>query len=110
MSQKDGWFLGLLALAYLYIDATSRRRPMRDDARIPASSRADDELRDPSRFLPVPVVRSLPVKVTPRDVCPRNHLHPVALRPDGAMWCRGCDEAFYPQVTIWDAITSAAAA
>ena len=109
MNPKDGLFLGLLALAYLYVDATSTPRPMSDDARIPAPS-PSEEPADRSRLLPVPLARALPVKLVPRDVCPRNQLHAVALRPDGAMWCRGCDEAFYPQVTIWDAVMSAAAA
>ena len=111
MNQKDGLFLGLLALAYLYLDATSTPRPMSEDVRSPVPSPSEDEPRDgPSRLLPVPLVRALPVKSVPRDQCPRNPLHPVALRPDGAMWCRGCDEAFYPQVTIWDSIMTVVAA
>ena len=67
----------------------------------------------PNRPLPrlrLPTKSALPVKRVPRDVCPRNPLHAVAHRADGAMWCRGCDEAFYPQVTIWDAITTVVAA
>ena len=110
MNQKDTWFLGLLALAFLYIDTITAPRSMSDENRTPASSRADDGSSERSRLLPVPVVRALPVKVVPRDVCPRNAGHAVAVRGDGAMWCRGCDEAFYPQVTIWDAVMSAAAA
>ena len=109
MNPKDGLFLGLLALAYLYVDATSTPGPMSDDAHTPAPS-PSGEPAEPSRLLPVPVARALPVKVVPRDVCPRDQRHAVALRPDGAMWCRGCDEAFYPQVTIWDSIMSVVAA
>ena len=109
MNSKDGLFLGLLALAYLYVDATSTPRPMSDDPRTPAPSPSEEPV-DSSRLLPVPVPRALPVKLVPRDVCPRNQLHAVALRPDGAMWCRGCDEAFYPQVTIWDSIMTIVAA
>src|SRR5687768_17603373 len=110
MNQKDGLFLGLLALAYLYVDATSTPRPMSDDVCSPVPTPSEDEPREASRLLPVPLVRALPVKLVPRDVCPRNPLHAVALRADGAMWCRGCDEAFYPQVTIWDSIMAVAAA
>ena len=110
MNQKDGLFLGLLALAYLYVDATSTPRAMSDDVRTPASSPSEEEPRHRSRLPPVPLVRALPVKLVPRHVCPRNQLHAVALRPDGAMWCRDCDEAFYPQVTIWDSIMTVVAA
>ena len=109
MNQKDGLFLGLLALAYLYVDATSTPRPMSDDVGTPPSS-PSEEPADHSRLLPVPLVRALPVKRVERDVCPRNPSHAVALRADGAMWCRGCDEAFYPQVTIWDSIMTVVAA
>src|SRR5688500_10542342 len=108
MNQKDGLFLGLLALAYLYVDATSTPRPMSDDVRTPPSS-PSEEPADRSRLLPVPLVRALPVKSVARDGCPRNPSHAVALRADGAMWCRGCDEAFYPQVTICDSITTVVA-
>ena len=110
MNQKDGLFLGLLALAYLFLDATSTPRPMSDEPHSPVPSPSQGEPREPSRLLPVPVARALPVKRVPRDVCPRNPLHAVALRADGAMWCRGCDEAFYPQVTIWDSIMTVVAA
>jgi hypothetical protein len=82
---------------------------MTDDARVPAPSPSEGEPRDPSRLLPVPVTRALPARVVRREVCPRDPLHPVALRADGAMWCRGCDEAFYPQAAIWSAIMTAAA-
>jgi len=109
MNQKDTWFLALLALGFLYLDALAAPGEMSDDTPTPAPLPAEDEPRDRSRLLPVPVTRALPAKVVPRDVCPRNQLHPVALRADGAMWCRGCDEAFYPQVTIWNAIMTAAA-
>ena len=109
MNQKDTWFLSLLALAFLYLDSLATPGAMSDDARTPAPSPSDEEPGDQSRLLPVPVARSLPARVVPRDVCPRNQLHAVALRADGAMWCRGCDEAFYPRVAIWDSIMTAAA-
>lgn len=110
MNQKDGWFVGLLALAFLYLDPDPTSRTMSDDAPTDSAPPAGDDPADRSRLLPVQVARALPVRVDARDVCPRNELHSVALRADGAMWCRGCDEAFYPQVTIWNAIMSAAAA
>jgi hypothetical protein len=101
MSQKDGWFLGLLALAYLYVDSSPAPRAMSDDAFTPAPPSSEEAVPVGSRLLPV--------RVIPGDVCPRNAQHTVALRPDGAMWCRGCDEAFYPHATIWPTLTSAAA-
>jgi hypothetical protein len=108
MTEKDGWFLGLLAVAFLVLEAASTT-PMSDDARTPSPAPGEDPA-DRSRLLPVPVSRALPVRVIPRDVCPRNPLHAVALRADGAMWCRGCDEAFYPQAAIWTSVMSAVAA
>lgn len=110
MNQKDPWILGLLVLAYLCLDSISPPRSMTDDAQTPAPRPADEDSLDSSRLLPVPVARALPVKVTPSDVCPRNPLHRVALRADGAMWCRGCDEAFYPQFAIWNSVGGAVAA
>jgi hypothetical protein len=110
MNQKDGWFLGLLALAFLYLDSSLAPRAMSDDARPNLSVPSDDESPAGSRLLPVPVTPgALPALVPAGDVCPRNRGHAVALRADGAMWCRGCDEAFYPHADIWNAITSAAA-
>ena len=108
MNEKDGWFLGLLALAFLFLEAASATS-MSEDARTPSPAPGEDPA-DRSRLLPVPVSRALPVKVVPPEVCPRNALHAIALRADGAMWCRGCDEAFYPQVAIWNTVMSAAAA
>lgn len=102
MTQNDAWFLGLLALAYLYLDSTPAPRPMSDNDFVPGPVPTDDE--------PVEVERLLPVHLVERDACPRNHLHVVAVRPDGAMWCRGCDEAFYPQVVVWQSLAPVAAA
>jgi len=70
----------------------------------------DDLYPDPVPLLAAAVggSRLLPVPVRHRDTCPRDHRHAVALRTDGALWCRGCDEAFYPQALIWSLITGAA--
>lgn len=92
MSQKDVYFLGLLALAYVYLDRSGSRT-------LPPS---------PRRSLPVPVRRLLPVPVHPRPGCPKVSAHPVALRPDGAVWCRGCDQAFFPRVPEWDRVLASA--
>ena len=101
MTQNDAWFVGLLALAYLYLDSTPAPRQMSDNEFIPGPVPTDE---------PVDFSRLLPVHVADRDVCPRNHLHPVAVRADGAMWCRGCDEAFYPEVVLWESLTQVVAA
>ena len=101
MTQNDAWFVGLLALAYLYLDTPPAPGPMSDNEFIPGPVPIDESVEF-SRLLPVPVVE--------RDVCPRNHRHPVAVRPDGAMWCRGCDEAFYPELVLWESLTPVAVA
>ena len=100
MSQKDGWFVGLLAMIYLYLDSSFAPRPVTEEAR--HVTPAERNSVGSSRFLPV--------RAIPRGVCPRNHLHPVTLRGDGAMWCRGCDEAFYPQAAIWGSLATRVAA
>ena len=100
MSQKDGWFVGLLAMIFLYLDSSFASRPTSNNARQLPS--ADGDSTGNSRLLPV--------RVIPRGVCPRNHLHPVTLRGDGAMWCRGCDEAFYPQAVVWGSLATRVAA
>ena len=92
MNQKDVYFLGLLALAYVYLDRTGSR------TLAPASRRP----------LPVPIRRALPVPVRPRAACPKVAAHPVAQRWDGALWCRGCDQAFFPRVAEWDRVLGAA--
>lgn len=92
MSQRDAWFLGLLALAYLYVDSSPASRTMSDEE-LPAPT-PSPPADAPSAI--VPARRFLPVRVVPRAACPRDQLHAVAHRADGAIWCRGCDEAFYP--------------
>ncbi len=96
MNPRDTWLIGLLALAYLYLDSTVTPRPMSDSAFRPGPPPGNDESGDRSRLLPA--------RVAARDVCPRNQGHRVSLRGDGAMWCRDCDEAFYPQGMIWESI------
>lgn len=88
MNQKDIYILGLLALAYAYLD--------RSGARTLAPVRI--------RSLPAPGRRPLPAPVQPRAGCPKVGSHPVALRPDGAVWCRACDQGFFPRVAEWDRI------
>lgn len=92
MSQKDVCFLGLLAFACVYLDRIGSRT-------LPAP---------PRRSLPVPVRRLLPVPVELRPGCPKVSTHPVALRSDGAVWCRGCDQAFFPRVPEWDRVLARA--
>ena len=99
MSQKDAWFLGLLALAYMYVDSSSAAPAVSDEEPLPAPA--------PPVAEPAAVAlsrRFLPVRIVPRAVCPRDQLHPVAHRADGAIWCRGCDEGFYPLGVIADVL------
>jgi hypothetical protein len=99
MNRKDLWVMGLLALAYLYLDA----QPEAVATAAPV---------EPARPLPV-LARArtlLPAHVVPRGVCPRNLMHRVSLRGDGALWCHACDEGFFPEGTILRALTGLAAA
>jgi hypothetical protein len=84
MNHRDVWFVGLLALAYLYLDAAA-----------PAARRTSGVLAQPLRPLPdeIPVE---PFGFPAIDGCPRDDSHPVSRRDDGAKWCLRCDEAFYP--------------
>jgi hypothetical protein len=84
MNHRDVWFVGLLALAYLYLDAAAPAA-RRSFAALPQPPLplSDDAAVDPSGF---PAV----------DGCPRDDSHPVSRREDGAKWCLSCDEAFYP--------------
>lgn len=88
MNSKDLCFLGLLALAYLYLDSgPAGEQPVR---RLSVADDAGSAPGDP--------------------VCPRDAAHPVSHRGDGALWCRGCDEGFFPVVPGWEwALTGAAA-
>lgn len=84
MNHRDVWFVGLLALAYLYLDATGpayRRATGAQQATLPSGE--DSSAGEPF-VLPI------------ADACPRDLSHPIRLRDDGAKWCLSCDEAFYP--------------
>lgn len=39
----------------------------------------------------------------PAAHCPRDPAHAAVVRADGALWCRACDQAFYPTAEEWDA-------
>lgn len=86
MNRRDIWLVGLLALAYIYLDSatpTSRRTAAPASwARPPAD---EDGAIDSVAF-------------DDPDACPRDLSHPVSLRADGAKWCLTCDEGFYPAV------------
>ena len=88
MNSKDLCLLGLLALAYLYLDprsdAAGAGQPL---ALVGGSAR---RAADP--------------------VCPRQAGHPVSRRADGALWCRACDEGFFPRVPELDWMLAGAAA
>ncbi|HEX6927235.1 MAG TPA: hypothetical protein VF167_17555 [Longimicrobiaceae bacterium] len=87
MNHRDVWFVGLLALAYLYLDAASLA-PRREAL---ARGRA---------FLPPPEEAPEPSGFALSETCPRDLTHPVKLRPaDGAKWCLVCDEGFYPALS-----------
>jgi hypothetical protein len=100
MRPKDVWFLGLAALVILSLASPPTDRAMSEDD---LSLRPLPPEADPSRSGEASR-RLLPARVVPRAVCPRDALHPVTHRADGAIWCRGCDEAFYPQLAIWKVI------
>lgn len=87
MNHRDVWFVGLLALAYLYLDSPA-----------PAA-----RWSAPHRHRPGPLPpREDPSCDTGREasglaeLCPRDLGHVVSVRGDGAKWCHSCDEAFYP--------------
>ena len=75
MNQRDVWFVGLLALAYLYLDAAA-----------PTARRQGAE----------PTASDAPQTGDAADACPRDGSHSISLRDDGAMWCLACDEGFFP--------------
>ena len=89
MNHKDLCFLGLIALAYVYLDARieETRAPQ---APVPAPL--------PYGGIPGTSIVLRPTRaVVPREAgCPRDDAHPITRRADGAIWCRGCDEAYYP--------------
>lgn len=84
MNHRDVWFVGLLALAYLYLDASA------------PAARREALVPDP----PLPPLRDDPgeeiLPFTPDVTCPRDLTHTIRVRGDGAKWCLTCDEAFYP--------------
>ncbi|HET8656179.1 MAG TPA: hypothetical protein VFL93_11735 [Longimicrobiaceae bacterium] len=96
MSRNDLWFMGLFALAYLYLDSAPAALPAGESEPAP---------RRPLALLPPP----RPI-VVPRGACPRDLTHRVSLRADGAMWCLACDEAFYPHDAVLGEMMGLAAA
>jgi hypothetical protein len=83
MNHRDLWFVGLLALAYLYLDGTGSAAPSEAQVRSePLPPFEDDSTEEPFALA--------------ADACPRDFAHPISLRADGAMWCLTCDEGFYP--------------
>ena len=66
----------------------------------------DEPLEPASTEEAVEAPRLLPVLVATRDVCPRDSLHAVKVRADGAVWCLVCDEGFFPAMVIWSMLLS----
>lgn len=93
MDHKDLCFLGLIALAYVYLEA-------RLEESLEAPAPAPAPLRPELAATPATATGAdLFFGVSPAPVdpgCPRFADHPISRRADGAIWCRGCDEAFYP--------------
>lgn len=93
MNHKDLCFLGLIALAYVYLDA-------RIDESLESSGTDRSAARDAVPPAPGPgtalVLRPLRALVPVEPGCPRSGEHPIIRRADGAFWCRACDEAYYP--------------
>jgi hypothetical protein len=98
MNSRDLCFLGLLALAYLYLDARGAQ------AAPHPHSRPHSPEQEPTDLWRA----TLPARVEP--ACPRQGAHPVSRRADGAVWCHHCDEGFYPIAPEWDWIMAGAAA
>jgi hypothetical protein len=95
MNRKDVWFLGLFAVAYLYLD------------RLPPIAAEPERAPRPE----APQRRSMAlVRVAPHAACPRDLGHPINLRADGALWCHSCDEAFYPGPALWESVLRVPAA
>ena len=99
MNSKDGWFLGILALAYLYLDLipTSVSEVDRGRGLTPPGDRDRKPGHRPS------------VERVPSTACPRQDLHLVTIREDGAIWCHPCDEAFYPSGAMWQSLLATSA-
>ena len=89
MNHRDVWFVGLLALAYLYLDAA-----------VPALRRGS--LARQPRFEPLREADKAeePVAFDVVDACPRDLSHAILMRGDGAKWCLSCDEAFFPAALV----------
>ena len=95
MNEKDVYLLGLLALAYFFVDGRADPAPVA--RRLPAHAAA-------------PAWGPAQPGVVPAGVCPRGIGHPVLHRKhDDAVWCLVCDEAFYPQGAIFASVTGEAA-
>jgi hypothetical protein len=81
MNHREFWFVGLLALAYIYLDGSA------------LAAQREDMVASPG---PLPDDPAPPVLPRVTDACPRDLSHRISLRRDGALWCIACDEGFYP--------------
>ena len=95
MNHKDLCFLGLIALAYVYLDARIEETRAPQPAQPP---QPPQPARLPYGGIPGTsiVLRSARSLVPREPGCPRDQAHRITRRADGAIWCRGCDEAYYP--------------
>lgn len=84
MNHREVWFVGLLALAYLYLDVAAPPARREQLAPRPPLPPIDEE----------PAEEPFTLELV--DGCPRDATHPISRRDDGAKWCLSCDEAFYP--------------
>jgi hypothetical protein len=83
MNHRDVWFVGLLALAYLYLDAAAPATRRQGATRAAGGDPRVDDAADA-------------IGVFATEGCPRDGSHSISLRADGAMWCLACDEGFFP--------------
>lgn len=81
MNHRDIYFVGLLALVYLYFEGPG-----------PEMSRGEVVRSLP----PLPDDSTPPAGLPVTDACPRDLSHQISLRGDGAIWCLACDEGFFP--------------
>ncbi len=89
MNHRDIWFVGLIALACLYLDAATpalRRGALARRPRLEPRGDADNA-EDALAFETL-------------EGCPRDLSHAILKRGDGAKWCLSCDEAFFPAALV----------